>query len=62
MDIGCPHRALRGISNARPTPLCPQRSTDIEVLTALQGINQRLNSNTQSMPTCRMHCVAQTNT
>ncbi|KAA1257462.1 hypothetical protein LF1_53110 [Rubripirellula obstinata] len=39
----------------------PKSSTNIEVPTALRGINQRLNSNAQSMPTCRMHCVAQTN-
>ncbi|KAA1257279.1 hypothetical protein LF1_54280 [Rubripirellula obstinata] len=38
---------------------CPQRFTNTEVPTALRGINQRLKFNAQSMPTCRMHCVAQ---
>ncbi len=50
---------------AQPTPriraALPQRSTKTRVPTALRGINQRLNSNAQLMPTCRMHCVAQTN-
>ncbi|KAA1257320.1 hypothetical protein LF1_54690 [Rubripirellula obstinata] len=46
--------------NQRTTkPALPKRSTNIEVPTALRGINQRLNSNAQLMPTCRMHCVAQ---
>ncbi len=54
---------------SRPAGHC-QRSTktalpptldETEVPTALRGINRRLNSNAQLMPTCRMHCVAPTN-
>ncbi|KAA1257309.1 hypothetical protein LF1_54580 [Rubripirellula obstinata] len=40
-------------------PALPPTLDETEVPTALRGINQRLNSNAQSMPTCRMHCVAQ---
>ncbi|KAA1257028.1 hypothetical protein LF1_56660 [Rubripirellula obstinata] len=39
----------------------PPTLDETEALTALRGINQRLNSNAQLMPTCRMHCVAPTN-
>ncbi|KAA1257202.1 hypothetical protein LF1_56020 [Rubripirellula obstinata] len=39
----------------------PPTPDETEVPTALRGINQRLNSNAQLMPTCRLHCVAPTN-
>ncbi|KAA1257369.1 hypothetical protein LF1_52180 [Rubripirellula obstinata] len=37
----------------------PPTLDETEVPTALRGTNQRLNSNAQLMPVCRMHCVAQ---
>ncbi|KAA1257275.1 hypothetical protein LF1_54240 [Rubripirellula obstinata] len=39
----------------------PPTLDEIDVPTALRGINQRLNSNARMPLTCRMHCVASTN-
>ncbi|KAA1256978.1 hypothetical protein LF1_57240 [Rubripirellula obstinata] len=39
--------------------ICPQRSINTQIQTALRGINRRPNSSAHSMLTCRMHCVAQ---